>query len=77
MLVGEGAFKVVPTFTLEPLDGVGAQLCPCCFATTTPQAFIVASRLATSPSRRVLGAEAPMRAATQPTSVRFELVGFA
>jgi hypothetical protein len=65
---------MVPTFTLEPLDGVGAQLCPCCFASTTPQAFVVASRPATSTGRRVLGAEAPMRAATQPVSVRFELV---
>ncbi len=43
MLAGSGVFEMVPTFTLEPLDGVGAQLCPCCFATTTPQAFIVAS----------------------------------
>ena len=43
MLTGEGATEMVPTFTLEPLDGVGAQLCPCSFATTTPQAFIVAS----------------------------------
>ena len=42
MLAGSGVFEMVPTFTLEPLDGVGAQLCPC-LATTTPQAFIVAS----------------------------------
>ena len=27
----------------EPFDRVGAQLCPCDIATTTPQAFIVAS----------------------------------
>ncbi len=39
---------MVPTFTLEPLDGVGAQLCPCDIATTTPQAFTVASESATS-----------------------------
>jgi hypothetical protein len=25
MLAGSGAFEVVPSFTLEPLDGVGAQ----------------------------------------------------
>ena len=43
LLVGEGATGMVPTFTREPLDGVGAQLCPCNFATTTPQAFTVAS----------------------------------
>lgn len=44
---------MVPTFTPEPFDGIGAQLCPCNLATTTPQTFIVASRPATSPSRRV------------------------
>ena len=27
MLAGSGVFEMVPTFTLEPLDGVGAQLC--------------------------------------------------
>ncbi len=35
---------MVPTFTPEPLDGVGVQLCPCNFATVTPQFFAVASR---------------------------------
>ncbi len=45
--IGEGAAGMVPTFTLEPIDGVGAQLCPCCFATATPQAFTVASVRAT------------------------------
>jgi len=34
---------MVPTFTLEPFDGRGAQLCPCSIATGTPQAFPVAS----------------------------------
>jgi len=34
---------VVPTFTPEPFDGVGAQLCPCSLATVTPQTFTVAS----------------------------------
>jgi hypothetical protein len=38
---------MVPTFTVEPFNGVGVQLCPCNIATTTPQAFIVASRSAT------------------------------
>jgi hypothetical protein len=65
---------MVPTFTREPIDGVGAQLCPSSFATTTPQAFIVASLSAISTDEGVLGAPAPMRAATQPTSVRLELV---
>jgi hypothetical protein len=41
---------MVPTFILEPFDGVGAQLCPRKLAATTPQAIIVASRPATSPS---------------------------
>ena len=27
-----------------PVGGVGAQLCPCSIATSTPQAFLVASR---------------------------------
>ncbi len=34
---------MVPTFTFEPFDGIGAQLCPCSIATATPQAFTVAS----------------------------------
>jgi hypothetical protein len=38
-----GATGMVPTFTLEPLDGVGAQLCASSISTTTPQAFTVAS----------------------------------
>ena len=67
---------MVPTFTLEPFNGVDAQLCPCNLATATPQSFTVASRAGdisrprsfpSGPSRRV-------RVATQPTSVRFELV---
>jgi len=32
-----------------PVDGVGAQLCPCGIATSTPQTFLVASLPATSP----------------------------
>src|SRR5450631_887897 len=53
LMAGEGTAGMVPTFTIEPLDGVGAQLCPCNIATATPQAFTVASRLATSPSQGV------------------------
>lgn len=41
---------------LQPFDGVGAQLCPCNIATTTPQTFTVASRPATSTSPGVLRA---------------------
>src|SRR5262249_31549579 len=48
MLAGPGATGMVPTFTVEPLDGVGAQLCPCGIATATPQPFTMASRPATS-----------------------------
>ena len=69
---------MVPTFTLGPFDGVGAQLCPCSIATATPQHFTVASR----PARRTGQKSSPpatnagrVRAATQPRSVRFELVG--
>jgi hypothetical protein len=65
---------MVPTFTLEPFDGVDAQLCPCSLATATPQAFTVASRPATSPSQGVPPAGAEVRAAAQPGSARFELV---
>jgi hypothetical protein len=53
LLAGEGTDEMVPTFTLEPLDGVGAQLCPCNLATATPQSFTVASRPATSPDHGV------------------------
>ena len=42
-----GTDEVVPTFTLEPFDGVGAQLCPCNLATATSQSFTVASLPAT------------------------------
>lgn len=65
---------MVPTFTLEPFDGVGAQLCPCSIATATPQAFTVASRSATSTGQGVPSANAEVRAAAQPGSARFELV---
>ena len=48
LLAGQGTTGMVPTFTLEPFDGIGAQLCPCSIATATPQTFTVASRPATS-----------------------------
>ena len=71
-----GTDEVVPTFTLEPLGGVGVQLCPCYLATATPQSFTVASRLATStdPGVAQLAKAGRVRVATQPRSVRFELV---
>ena len=53
LLAGEGTAVMVPTFTLEPINGVDAQLCPCNLATPTPQPFSVASPPATSPSPRV------------------------
>ena len=53
MLAGEGTDGMVPTFTFQPFDRVGAQLCPCSIATATPQAFTVASRSATSTNQRV------------------------
>src|SRR5450631_4491918 len=59
LMAGEGTAGMVPTFTLEPLDGVGAQLCPCNIATATPQAFTEASRLATSPSQGVSRTASP------------------
>ena len=79
MLAGEGATGMVPTFTLEPLDGLGDQLCPCSIATVTPQTFTVASepttanRLKSSPHQILVR----VRAAAQPKSARFELVEFA
>ena len=44
LLAGEGTDGMVPTFTSQPFDRVGAQLCPCNIATATPQPFTVASR---------------------------------
>ncbi len=38
----------VPTFTTQPVDGLGAQLFPCSLATATPQPFTVASWPATT-----------------------------
>ena len=64
---------MVPTFILEPFDGVGVQLCPCNLAAATPQAFTTASEPATSPDSRVPRL-CRVRVAAQPRSVRFELV---
>lgn len=44
---------MVPTFTFQPFDRVGVQLCPCNIATATPQTFTVASRPATSTGQGV------------------------
>ena len=71
-----GGTEMVPTFTSEPFDGIGTQLCPNILATATPQAFTVASRPATSPSPGVpLTTEATrVRDATRPESARLESV---
>ena len=73
-----GTNGVVPTFTLEPFNGVGAQLCPCNLATATPQSFAVASRAGdiSRPRSFPSGSSRRVRVATQPTSVRLELVVF-
>lgn len=48
-----GRRRRVPTFTLLPIDRLGARLCPCGLATPTPQIFGVASLPATSrPARK-------------------------
>jgi hypothetical protein len=63
-----GATGVVPTFTLDPFDGIGAQLCPCSIAAITPQTFTAASRPATSPGPGVPGtARTPSRCALLPS----------
>jgi len=69
---------MVPTFTLEPFDGVGVQLCPCSIATVTPQTFTVASRPTTSIGRGVLRPTPTvvrMHTTAQPISVRFRAGG--
>jgi hypothetical protein len=68
---------MVPTFTFEPFDKGGVQLCPCGIATATPQTFTVASGPATW-NRSQSSPNTPARVCTaaQPASVRFELVGF-
>ena len=73
----EGRYRTVPAFTTQPIDGVGAQLCPSGIATTTPWAFTVASRRGASASARSSrpAQRRSVRAATQPISARLELVG--
>ena len=65
---------MVPTFTQGPFVGLGAQLCPCSLATPTPQTFGVASRPTTLTDLGSSPHKVRVRAATQPRSVRFELV---
>lgn len=69
---------MVPTFTSEPFNGIGTQLCPSILATATPQAFTVASQPATSPGPGVppTTEAARVRDATRPTSTRLESVVF-
>ena len=62
-----GTDEVVPTFTLEPFNGVGVQLCPCNLATATPQSFTVASRPATLTGQGVSRAAKPPGCALQPS----------
>ncbi len=58
-----------------PLTRRGVPLYPCSFAAATPQAFAAASRPATyGPTREFTTAQPWLRAATQPISVRLELV---
>ena len=66
---------MVPTFTSKPFDKGGAQLCPCGFATATPQTFTMASNPGdTNRNPSSLDDLVEMRAAAQPKSVRLELV---
>ena len=62
-----GTDEVVPAFTLEPFNEVGAQLCPCNFAMAMPQSFTVASRPATSPGQEVLRPVGPVGCALLPS----------
>ena len=60
-----------------PLDGVGAQLCPCSLATSTPQAFLVASSSAARNrlrSRRPRYRQRAACTAARPISTRLEPV---
>ena len=56
---------MVPTFILEPFNGIGVQLCHCDLAAVTPQAFTTASEPATSTSSRV-PRQRRVRVTTQP-----------
>jgi hypothetical protein len=71
---GEGGHETVPTFITGPLDGVGAQLCPCNIATSTPQTFLVASPPTALIGFGVAARERPRAAcaANRPISTRLE-----
>ena len=76
MPAGEGTGRMVPTFTSQPFDRVGAQLCPCNIATATPQAFTVASRVGDinrpkSSHPALLGGCALLRGPNPPGSSRW------
>ena len=59
----------------EPVDGVGAQLCPCSLATSTPQAFLVASWPAPiTDSESPLADQHAACTAARPISTRLEPV---
>jgi hypothetical protein len=68
---GKGALRAVPTFTLYPVDGMGAQLFPCGLAMGTPQSFPMAS----PPARASRLRSRPKAcAAPRPVSTRLEPV---
>ena len=73
-----GGAGTVPTFIREPFDGIGTQLCPCTIATTTPQAFTVASPTSDFTQPRS-SPTAPrghrVRGAIRPMSARFRVGG--
>ena len=69
----KGDPAAVPTFTMQPFDGIGAQLFPCSLATATPQAFTVASGRPSLDLPGVAPAElGEACTADRPTSTRFE-----
>src|SRR5918993_1451123 len=55
-----------------PVGGVGAQLCPCGLAVSTPQTFLTASRPDTSPDPEVTHRTRWACTAPRPLSTRFE-----
>ena len=57
-----------------PVVGVGAQLCPCGLATSTPQTFLVASLPSTSIGQRESLTTRWVCTAPRPISARFEPV---
>jgi hypothetical protein len=60
-----------PRSSAKPFDGIGTQLCPCTIATTTPQAFTVASPTSdfTQPGSSPT-AQGPSGARCDPTQIR-------